>query len=355
MSSRRFVCDFHPQFLHVHFQVDMGEAYYMDPEVRKQEIRKGQQGLYERYGHYSAVIPAPVEMPDVIAKIGFQPLDFLNAALCGKMEFRPDETVWTPEKPLQNVETMDDVLALPEIDWEQNTLYQNFLHQLEVQEVANPNARSMGMQCVTSLGNGNAKFVIHTPYTTAFRLMGERIFELMLLEEDVANALFDYLYRQYRNQAEHFCRRQQWKLTQIHWGDCAATMLSPDLFRQSNLAFATRIMEQEGFLGCTQHSCGPSTHLLEAFQEIPRLQELQLGFGTDLRKARELFPDTMILAYLHAAELLNGTPDGIRRQLEQMAENLQDNFCIMASAIDAKTPEANLQAFLEIAQAENAG
>ena len=351
--SRQILVDFHPQYLHRFCGADFGRGYHLDSELRRRETERIREALYQRFGEYATLFPAPEPERTAIEWIGFQPLDFLNAALGGRLEFSAEKAVWTPDKPLAYVRTLEDVKRLPEIDWENQWLYQAFLAQYERQRAQNPELPAEGLQGACSLGNGRAKLSIHTPYTTAFRLMGESIFELMLLEEEVAFALFRYLYRQYRAQTEDFCRRVGWKLTQIHFGDCAATMLSPELFVRSNAAVAREIMEEGRYEGCVQHSCGPSSHLLEAFQELPRVEEFQLGYGTDLKRARELFPETKIVAYYTAAALLNETPETIRRNLYAMCEALQDRFVIFGSSIDARTPEENLRTFFSVAEEVN--
>ena len=353
IMSRQILVDFHPQYLHRFCGADFGRRYHFDFEFRNRETARIGMELHRRYGEFGSLFPAPEPERRAIGWIGFQPLDFLNAALGGRLEFSAEEAVWTPENPLAHVRSMEDVKQLPEIDWEKHWLYQAFLAQYEQQQSRDPGLPAEGVQGACSLGNGEAKLSIHTPYTTAFRLMGESIFELMMLEEEVAFALFRYLFRQYRNQAELFCRRVGWRVTKIHFGDCAATMLSPALFLQSNAVVVREIMEEGNFSGCTQHSCGPSSHLLEAFQELPRVEELQLGYGTDLRRARELFPESKIVAYYTAAALLNESPETIRWNLRSMCEALQDHFVIFGSSIDARTPEENLRAFFSVAEEVN--
>ncbi len=351
--ASRISCDFHPQFLNRKFGVDFGMEYQNDPFIREVWRFRAARGLYETFGQYATLFPRPELNESNIDWIGFQPLDFLNAALGGRIEYSSEEEIWTTDKPLAGVNTTAAVSALKDIDWTVNPVYNNLLAQLERMEKARPGVTCGGLQGVCYLGGGKAKLSTHTSYTTAFRLMGEEVFELMMLEPETAELLFKYIFRQYYNQAVDFCSRKGWRLTEIHFGDCAATMLSPALFRSSNAVLAGWIMEYGGFERCTQHSCGPSTHLLEAFQELPSLHELQLGYGTDLQKARKLFPETMITAYYSAAALLNETPEQIKANLRQMTEVMEDNFLIIGSAIDVNTPAENLTAFFDCAEQFN--
>ena len=352
--TQKVSVDFHPKFLHDNYGVHFGEAYHADPFLRAREWRRVQQELHNRFGQYG-LFPAPAaEHAGVLDGIGIQPLDFLNAALGGRLEFMPAEAVWTPDKPLSHIETLDDVRALPEIDWETEPLYRNLLAQYEQLRAADPAGRPTGLQCACHAGGDEAILITHSSYTTAFRLLGDRIFELKMFEEEVAMALFEYIYRQYRRQAEHFCRLAGWRITKIHFGDCAATLLSPDWFERFNLVLAEKIIGEGGYTGCVQHSCGPSSHLLESFTRIPKLEELQLGYGTDLAQARRLFPDTRIIAFYSAAALLNESPEQIGANLERMAAELQEHYELVGSSFDPAPPPDHLTAFLETAQLLNA-
>jgi uroporphyrinogen-III decarboxylase len=188
---------------------------------------------------------------------------------------------------------------------------------------------------------------MHTPYTTAFRLLGEKIFEFMLLDEELAWAVFDFFTRQYKNLWQHICGKMGWHGINIHFGDCAATMLSPDLYEKYSLKIYQDYMLE--YQGCTIHSCGPSSHLLYLFAQVPNVKTLQLGDGTDLKKTRCLFPDSMIQAYYSPVELLINTPAEIERKLWNMAEKLEDNFDIHVSSADPDTPEDNIQAYMKTA------
>jgi len=56
--------------------------------------------------------------------------------------------------------------------------------------------------------NGQHSFlVMHTPYTTAFRLVGEEILVTMMLDEELAAAIFEWLMRQYERLWQAICGR----------------------------------------------------------------------------------------------------------------------------------------------------
>ena len=340
--SRVASLDFHPGFHHKHFGADFSELAPLRRVERDFDI---QRKLRERYGDFGMGDPNP-ELKSL--GVAIQPLDFLNIALGGRAVHQKAESVWTPDKPLGTVETLDDLRRVPDIDWESNPAMLDTWRQLDELKQAYPSLPVNNVQGVAELDDGGAFLVMHTPYTTAFRLMGEKIFEFMLLDEELAWATLEFFARQYRNLWRHICGRMGWHGVKIHFGDCAATMLSPDLYEKYSLPLYHDYMRE--FQECTIHSCGPSSHLLELFAQVPNATNVQLGDGTDLAKARRLLPGANITAYYLPAALLQSTPAEVERKLWDMAERLQDNFTICSSGVDPDTPEGNIRAYLETAR-----
>lgn len=336
---------FHPKYAAREFGVDYGKRYHLDPLYRVKQERKAALGYHRRFGRYGMGDPNP--QPDI--GVAIQPLDFMNAAMGGRLEYHHDESVWTPDKPLSQVHTLADVEKLGDIDWERHPLYLDLFRQLKQLQDAfasSPVAHVQGVHKDGTEGN-HSLLVMHTPYTTAFRLMGERILEMMMLEEEVVLVLLTRIMRQYENLWAAICQRMGWTGTKIHFGDCAATMLSPRLYEHVLLPLYAKLMV--GREGAVIHSCGPSTHLLKFFRQVPRVRQLQLGDGTDLALARELFPECAIEAYYEPGKLMVNSPAEIEARLGRMRQALRTNYNIACGGADPDTPAANVTAFLEMA------
>ena len=336
---------FHPKYAAREFGVDYGERYHVDPLYRIDQERKAAIGYHRRFERYGMGDPNP--QPDI--GVSIQPLDFMNGVLGGRFEYRQDESVWTPDKPLSQVNSRADIEALTDIDWERHPLFLDLFRQLEQFQTTFPNHPVAHVQGVHKDGAAgtHSLLVMHTPYTTAFRLMGERVLELMMLEEELSIALLSWIMRQYENLWSAISRRLGWTGTKVHFGDCAATMLSPALYERILLP-----MYQETMVGredAVIHSCGPSTHLLKLFRQVPRVRQLQLGDGTDLGLARDLFPECAIQALYDPGKLMADSPATIVARLGQMRQALRTNYNIACGGADPDTPPANVTAFLEAA------
>ena len=345
----RVLFDPHPKFNHRHFGLDYGETFHRDPIHRARELERVRLALFERFGRFDGVVAERGCLEEgVLPPVGIQPLDFLNAALGGRLVYQPDEAVWTPDKPLAHIAALEDVRALPELHWPDVPVFRDACEQYETLRRAFPGLRPGGFQNIEfQRGGDRATLVIHSPYTTAFRLMGDVLFEHMMLEPELAEAVFEYIGRQYRTMFEAACARFGWRPDGAHFGDCAATMLSPDLFERFNLPRYRRAAAEMGRIRL--HSCGPSAHLIDLFARIPRIDGLQIGMGSDFPRLRRLFPETPVLAFLDPALIRNGRPDEVAGALLGIAEELGARCEIHLSSVDPDTRPDTLEAMLETA------
>ena len=115
--SRAADLDFHPAFFAREFGADFGEKYHKDPLNCIEQGFLVQKRLHERYGEFGLGDSSP-KLTGL--GVSVQPLDFINIAMGGKACYRNDENVWTPEKPLEAIESLDDLKKIPDIDWENN-------------------------------------------------------------------------------------------------------------------------------------------------------------------------------------------------------------------------------------------
>ncbi|MDP6450066.1 MAG: hypothetical protein QF773_04570, partial [Lentisphaeria bacterium] len=108
--------------------------------------------------------------PEPVLGIGIQPLDFLNHALGGRFVFRPDESVWTPDRPLSHIETVEDIRGMQDIDWETHPDFADLFRQAAILKEHFPDRTLDSIQGVHRDGvNGDRSLLtMHTPFTTAF-------------------------------------------------------------------------------------------------------------------------------------------------------------------------------------------
>jgi len=136
----------------------------------------------------------------------------------------------------------------------------------------------------------------------AHRLRGEALFMDMLEEPEKARHLFACvaetmaagilrLYtRQRQNGPDHRF---------VTVSNCLVNMISPTLYRELLLPFDRKLAGVYGCIGV--HNCAwDASPYLEAYAELPGVKYIDMGIGSDLLRARALFP--------HARRALMYTP-----------------------------------------------
>ncbi len=141
--------------------------------------------------------------------------------------------------------------------------------------------------------DASGRATIHGVLTTAQKLYGETIFVDLMNEPRKCLKILDWIADAYIVLCRHFSQKARLPITDVHVGECSACMISPGLMREFVVPVTARIAHVLGPLRF--HSCGTSTHLLEAISEVGRLQSVDLGGETSIRKAREIFgPQTPV-------------------------------------------------------------
>ncbi len=104
-----------------------------------------------------------------------------------------------------------------------------------------------------------------------------------------------------------------------------------------------------GPLRSASTSCGPSSHLLEAFSRLPPLDHLELGPGTDLAVAARALPGVPLSPLIDPVLMRQQDPAAVRTHIEQTlsqtAPSPATTLCIWS--LDRDTPIENVAAVYE--------
>jgi hypothetical protein len=141
--------------------------------------------------------------------------------------------------------------------------------------------------------DASGRAAIHGVLTTAQKLYGETVFLDLVTEPRKCVKSLDWIADAYILLCGHFAQKAGLPITDVHVGECSACVISPAMIKEFVVPVASRIAHALGPVRF--HSCGPSTHLLEAIAGIDRLQSLDLGGETSIRRAREIFGREMLI------------------------------------------------------------
>ncbi|MEX2684624.1 MAG: uroporphyrinogen decarboxylase family protein [Candidatus Sigynarchaeota archaeon] len=189
------------------------------------------------------------------------------------------------------------------------------------------------------------------PMNLLFRLVGERIFHYMLKKKDIAHRLFENITTTFINSHRYFRQLlhgiRPGKKMPFNVAECCSYLESPALVEEFNLKYDTRCAEELGPMGL--HSCGQSTHNLEAFSKF-KIIWAEFGFGTDLEKARKLLVQEGIgpvsfSCRINPKRLLSLQPADIEKDVEYILGAVKGGPASIASVgVDHGTPRENLLA-----------
>lgn len=135
--------------------------------------------------------------------------------------------------------------------------------------------------------DGSGRTAIHGVLTSAQKLFGETVFLDMMTQPARCRQIMEWIGEAYIVLCRHFAQVANLPVTDVHVGECSCCMVGPASVEEFVVPLTSKIGRALGPVRL--HSCGPSTHLLEAFSGIEKLGSLDLGGTTSLSMARQVF------------------------------------------------------------------
>ena len=97
---------------------------------------------------------------------------------------------------------------------------------------------------------------------------------------------------------------------------CIASLISPDVYRKWEIPWLRRQIERHP--QALIHSCGRSSHVLDALAELPGIAFMEVGAGTDIARTRALFPEATINYVIDTPKFRNHTPAQVDGEIRQV-------------------------------------
>jgi hypothetical protein len=140
----------------------------------------------------------------------------------------------------------------------------------------------------------SGRAVIHGTMTSAQKFLGETIFLDMITKPQSCMEIMRWIGDAYIVLCRYFSKTANLPITEVHVGECSSCMVSPELIEQFVVPVTSQIGEKLGPVRL--HSCGPSTNHLETFSKIKKFKSIDLGGDTSIKKARQVFPNEMLIS-----------------------------------------------------------
>ena len=332
-TQREISLNFMPAFFVRHVGVRYGEAYYFDPAYRAQVERAEAMFLHDILGAYGVGSPTPRPSPNLF----IQPIDLLKLTQGAALFCPTDATLESRGTPWADLAPA----AIDRLDVRAATEHPIIMRVLaqyrEMTRLYEDAADLFGLKA--------GRLNLHTPFTTAHQLCGERLFLLLRDDPTGAALIFAKVWQLYQAVTQRLCQAIGAPPPgRVQLGDCSASLVSAAVYRSVILPSNTAIARAFATVG--YHSCGPSSHLLNDIRHLPPLASLEVGPGTDLDRVTQLFPASHLCPLVNPVALRGETPAGVAAHISAILQATAParHVTLCAWSCDRDTPVANVRA-----------
>jgi uroporphyrinogen-III decarboxylase len=321
--------NFLPSWWNRGYGITYGERFVFDPDYRTECYRFFDKTLFERFP--GCALGERDAKPKVTSP------DFGNAvtpAVAGcEVQFPVDNYPWN--RHLQREQVRE--LVPPE----------------------DPLVRFPYSEIVSQLAYLNGKLNVDVkPYlptrgilNDAELILGEDVFADMINAPQDAHRLFTYLLSLYAANMKINCEKFGYR-SNVILTNCAIMMISPQMYETVLMDYDRKMWDSSSRqrLGFMIHHCGLIDKYLDSYRKLGRIEMLEIGWGSDLRTAMKIFPETKFSYIFNPTFLMRSTRHQIRDKIKEIFDAARGNLprLILAMAdVEHGTPDENIAEMVE--------
>ncbi len=277
-------------WLHKNGGFVFNDQYYLDPVYRweqDQKINSFVRDTFPRYAIYNmeANLPQARYVKDNHVLVGaIQPNMILATILGAEFSLFEDKDADVKGRPL---EFITDKSGLPSMH---SALKHPLVKEMESQMRKIADTRPDLKIIPPFFWDESGRAAIHGIITTSLKLTGDNIMTIMMSDPDLAHVIHQWIVDAYVILIRHFAELAKLPVTSVHVGECAGTMVSPEVYEEFVVPYISQLGEKLGAVRL--HTCGISDHIMEAISHINNLNIIDTGSDTSIIKIRDLMgPD----------------------------------------------------------------
>ena len=315
--------NFLPSWWNKNYGIKFGEKFIFDPDYRIEIIQFMERTVNERFPdlHIGSKNPEPnVVLPDFGNAI-------TPAAAGCEVVYPEDNYPWNKHLP----EDAMSGLKLPH-------LAEVFPYNEIVSQVRYLNSK-LGKDvspCWNSRGVLNDAVLIRGPeFFTELSLESERATKLLDYSYSILTSVVKYNHNNFSNK------------NMVMLTNCTIMMINPDMYRDIFLTYDRKIYELA--YGFNQefgiHHCGVFDKYIPEYRKIPKVNFIEIGWGSDIKSVLSLFPEAVIQYIFSAVFVSSASRNQIRNKTKEILEDARGNwhrFKLSVPDIDFGTPDENL-------------
>ncbi|EFK09123.1 pterin binding enzyme [delta proteobacterium NaphS2] len=327
---------FYPDWFHKHYGISFGKDYYFDPEARVQARMEMDKRLYERFGDVGLGDPNPEPKPLITFGIVMLPSIFGCEII-----YKDDALPWAMPLNLSEDEIMK--LELPDIF---NTYPMTDMIR-QIKYLKEKYGRVVGDINTTGVQNLALKIRGDQLYFDFFE-NPELCRHLLNICTESIIQLFRFNHETTGTAAMDVTPMCDPKL--YVFPNCTAEQISLETYESNILAYDNRVAEACHPVGI--HYCGSVDEVLEGYAKVRHLAFIEIGFGSDVKRTREVFgPDVAVNARISPVLMKNGKPEAVASEVRRLIDNGAPlhNFSIDTVGLTYGTPDENVRTALKTA------
>jgi len=331
---------FNPNWWYHNYDVSFDRSFYFDREARIENDLIMRRAMHECFGLGE---PNPQSRP--IIGSTYVAGGFVMPALFGvEIQFARNEAPW----PVPSNLDREDILALRVPDIETTWPMDQLVADMDALE--------------EEFGHVVGDFDTDGILNTALHLRGQQLFLDLFDAPELVHHLFTVLARTHVLLANYVRSRTgtcavATNRSVLHvdpriylHSNCSVQMISPAQYKEFHLPYELYLADRLQPYGI--HHCGDNLHRFsEVYSRVP-VTFFDVGWGSDVARCREAFPDAFLNLRLDPVRMLQQTSDDIRHDTEQLllASGSLDSVGLCCINMDYGTPDENVMAMLEVAE-----
>ncbi len=321
---------FYPDWWYKHYGISFDREYYFDPETRVEARMEMDRRLYERFGETGLGDPHPKPKP--LITFG---MVMLPAVFGCEIVFEKEGLPWAI--PLNLSEDRIKKLTVPDL------LHAHPMTEMiaQIDYLKNKYGKVVGDINTTGVQNLALKIRGEQLYFDYFENPG-LCHHLLKICTAAIIELFHYIYKITGTGAVDvtpMCDPRMFVLP-----NCTVEQISLQTYEEFILPYDNQVAEACHPLGI--HHCGSVDQALPGYAQVRHLEFLEIGFGSDVKKTRQLLgPKVAVNARLSPVLMKNGSPEEVAAEVRNLIDQGAPlkNYSIDTVGLTYGTPDENVK------------
>ena len=321
---------FYPDWFYKHYGISFDEKYYFDPETRIEARMGMDKALYDRFGDVGLGDPNPEPRP--LITFG---MVMLPAVFGCEIVFEKDALPWAMPLNLSREQVMK--LELPDIF--NSYPMKEMIKQVEY--LKDKYGKVVGDINTTGVQNLALKLRGDQLYIDYFE-DPELCHHLLRICAQAVLELFKFNKKVSGTGALDVTPMCDPKLCVLP--NCTIEQISLSTYEKYVLPYDNFVADACAPIGV--HHCGSVDQVLEGYSKLRHLEFIEIGFGSDVRRTRQVFgPNVAVNARINPVLMKNGTPEEVAAEVRRLIDNGDPlvNFSIDTVGLTYGTPDENVK------------